>query len=86
MGGSSRLLMELYTTELFRWKRLPIDEVMGVRISVPFIDETHKYTTAKWRMKEGWYSGGKAIYYLFRLDGRSVRHMKRVKIIEGCEL
>ena len=83
---TSGLLMELYTTELVRWKRMPIEDVLGVRICIPFVDEMRKFTTAKWRMKEGWYKGGKATHYLFRLDGRSVRHMKRVKIIEACEL
>lgn len=78
--------MELYTTELVRWKRLPLEDALGNAYLVPFIDETRKVTTAKWRMKNLWHHGDLKISVIFRLDGRSVRYMKRVKIIEGCEL
>lgn len=78
--------MTLYITELPRWKRLPIDDALGTAYLIPFIDETQKLTTAKWRMKSLWHHGELKISVLFRLDGRSVRYMKRVKIIECCEL
>jgi len=77
---------ELYTTELPRWKRLSAEDVRGVKLVTPFRDETRKITTAKWKMKYGWHHGNLVMSYLFRLDGRSVRYMKRVKIIECCEL
>jgi hypothetical protein len=78
--------MKLYITELPRWMRLTLEDVRGVTYLVPFRDETRKTTTAKWRMKRLWHHGNLRISVLFRLDGRSIRYMKRVKVIECCEL
>ncbi len=78
--------MELHITVLPRWVRVSLERASGSTYLVPFVDETRKLTTAKYRMKNLWHHGDLKISVLFRLDGRSVRHMKRVKIIEACEL
>jgi len=78
--------MELHTTELPRWVRLPLETVRGKAYLVPFRDETGKTTTARWVMKKIWHHGDLKLEVIFRLDGRSVRYMKRVRIIECCEL
>lgn len=54
-------------------------------ICVPFMDENLKHTTAKYKaigVDKGGHSD--VMIYVWKLDGRSVRYMKRVKIIEGA--
>ena len=81
-----RILNSLYTTELPRWKKFRAKQVRSTVWSVPFIDEHGKLTTARWKFKEGWYVNREPVYYMYRLDGRSIRYMRRVKIIDCCEL
>jgi len=52
----------------------------------PFRDETGKITTVKYRLIGGF--GGKGRddrKYIWRLDARSIRYMKRAKIIENIK-
>lgn len=72
----------LKTTELCRY--IQSAELKGTEIRFPFRDEIGKTTVAKYKLVEILESNISVLYnYIWRLDGRSVRHMKRVKIIEN---
>jgi hypothetical protein len=73
----------LKTTKLFRWLIKGPDSNITPKLLVPFVDETGKLTVARYVLKSIIHSNLIGCdNYLYRLDARSVRYMKRVKIIE----
>ena len=69
-------------TELYRY--IQSAEFKGRKIVFNFRDEFGKITVAKYKLVEILESNISDLYnYILRLDGRSVRYMRRVKIIEN---
>ena len=76
--------MELKTTELHRY--LQSGECRSRKLLFNFKDEFGKITIAKYYLVWVFTSKVKELdNYIWRLDGRSVRYMKRVKIIENLK-
>jgi hypothetical protein len=73
----------LFITFLPRWLRVK-DEPPGVKIVHLYRDEYRKVTSAKWKLKHIWSHGNGTFSYLYRLDGRSIRYMRRVVVIDCC--
>jgi hypothetical protein len=74
----------LKTTELHRWLIKGPDFNITPKLRFPFRDETSKITIVKYILKG--VIGSNLINcenYLYRLDARSIRYMRRVKIIEN---
>lgn len=78
----------LYHTRLPRWIAVASSDsrLMTSSLGKSFRDERRKITTAKWKFRYGWHISYEPHMYLFRLDGRSVRYMRRVEIVDCCLL
>jgi hypothetical protein len=73
----------LKTTKLYRYITTG-DDYIGKSIRLPFIDEYGKITEAYYKLVKVIAGPLKNHYnYKFKLDARSVRYMRRVKIIEN---
>ncbi len=72
----------LYRTKLYRY--LQSAERPGRKLRYSFMDEYGKITNAKYILKEVINSNVKDILnFVWRLDARSIRYMRRVRIIEN---
>lgn len=76
--------MGKYTIEMFRY--LQSGEFHGKKLTIPFRDRYGKTTVAKYKLVDIIEHHVKERNnYIWRLDGRSIRYMQRVKIIENDE-
>jgi len=54
------------------------------KLKYTFVDEHGKITIVKYILKKMMYSNiNNLVNYIWRLDGRSIRYMKRVMVIEN---
>lgn len=74
--------MELYTTRVFRY--LQSGAFHGKKLIIPYRDEYGKITVAKYKLiKIIEHHVKECNNYLWKLDGRSIRYMRRVKVVES---
>lgn len=79
--------MDLKTTLIPRYIRFRLGQYLRPFFTNTFMDETSKQTKARWKADHVWRRPGTLeVHVLYKLDARSVRYMKRVKIVECCEL
>lgn len=79
--------MELHTTNLYRFLQSESNQPCGV-LGFNYVDENRKHTVVKYRLcgiveSRIFEFGKRLVNYIWRLDARSTRHMKRVNIIEN---